>query len=90
MGTVEKLWETFPEPEQHNRARQLLAAGLVQVQDALQHNLIAEGQAAAAVERPNENEGEVGQRSNRPNRQTARLRSRPAGEIAVGPETGSA
>ena len=41
-GTVEQLGEMFPEPEQQNRARELLAAGLAQVQDALQADLPAD------------------------------------------------
>lgn len=38
-GTVERLGDKFPEPEQQKRACELLAVGLLQVQDALQAGL---------------------------------------------------
>lgn len=41
-GTVEKLGEKFPEPDQQNRARELLSAGLDEVRNALQSDLPAE------------------------------------------------
>jgi len=41
-NTVEQLGEKFPEPDQQNLARELLAAGLVQVRDALQADRPAE------------------------------------------------
>ncbi len=41
-GRVEKLGEVFPEPEQQNRARELLSAGLDEVRNALQSDLPAE------------------------------------------------
>lgn len=40
-GTVEQLGEKFPEPEQQNRARELLAAGLDQVRSSLQRDIPA-------------------------------------------------
>jgi hypothetical protein len=40
--SVEQLGEKFPDPGQQNRARELLAAGLMQVHDALQADLARE------------------------------------------------
>lgn len=40
-GTVEKLGEKFPEPEQQNRARELLPAGLDQLRNSLQGDIPA-------------------------------------------------